>query len=69
MYKEYKLNFDEADVGNKGYLTVYEFDLYIRIDDSLGDKEKKEIIKVADVNNDGEITFDEFAKFLDHDGS
>ena len=69
MYKEYKLNFDEADVGNKGYLTVYEFDLYISIDDSLGDKEKKEIIKVADVNNDGEITFDEFAKFLDHDGS
>ena len=69
MYKEYKLNFDEADVGNKGYLTINEFDQYISIDDSLGDKEKQEIIKVADVNNDGEISFNEFAKFLDHDGN
>ena len=50
-------------------LTVNEFDQYISIDDSLGDKEKKEIIKVADVNADGEIDFAEFAKFLDHDGN
>ena len=66
MYAEYKVNFDEADVGSKGYLTTYEFDLYISTGDAtISDKEKKCIIRAADINSDGTITFNEFSKFLD----
>ena len=53
MYKEYKLNFDEADVGNKGYLTTVEFDEYISFNNEISEQEKIEIIKEADVNSDG----------------
>lgn len=70
-----KEKFRIHDLDHNGFITNHELRYVMsttdkqarKIVDKATDKQVRKIIKAADVDNDGQISFDEFVKFIEND--